>query len=147
MTTTPYWKLRRLAPRTMKVFDRHRSIPAFGAYAASIVPTANAYVAACDAVRGHEATWKREMAEGRGAMKSLLDEVQLWKPHVARESPTFDLSQIADRPDVPEDLFEGRARGRCGAPGRERRRRGDARLGPGRRHLARGEGGRGRARE
>ena len=106
MAHSPFWKLRRQASRSIKVFGRHSAVPSIGAYASSIVPTANAMIGAYDAVRAYQATWKREMGEGRGAMKVLLENVNLWKPHVARENPSFDLSAIADRPDVPEDLIE-----------------------------------------
>ena len=54
----------------------------------------------------HQVTWRRETAEGRGAMALLEKEVEAWKPHVARERPGFDLTTIADRPTVPEDLVQ-----------------------------------------
>lgn len=102
----PQWKLRRLATRAQKVFTRHRAIPSVGAYASSLLPEATGFIANHGAVQVFNTRWKREMAEGRGAMATLLGEINQWKPHVARSQPTFELSTIGDRPDVPEDLIE-----------------------------------------
>ena len=51
MTTTPQWKLRRLAARAIKVYRRHApSSPPIAAYETSVPPAADAYIAAYDAV-------------------------------------------------------------------------------------------------
>lgn len=101
-----HWKSRRLAPRAKKVIGRHADKPAVAAFASSLVPKADTFIVDYDTAGRHEATWRREMGEGRGAMAALDNEIAAWKPHVARERPGFDLSTIGDRPTVPEDLIE-----------------------------------------
>ncbi len=101
-----HWKSRRLAARALKVYSRHADKDAIGAYARSLSPLAEGYIASYDAAGRYESTWRREMAEGRGAMAELARELGAWKPHLAREKPEVDLSSIGDRPTVPEDLVE-----------------------------------------
>ncbi len=101
-----HWKSRRLAARAKKVLARHKGIPAIGAFEGSLVPKADAFIAAYDTAAKHETSWRKEMAEGRGAMAALLEEVNAYKPHVARDRPGFDLTTIGDRPAVPEDLIQ-----------------------------------------
>lgn len=100
------WKARRLASRSLKVHTRHSDKASIAAYAGSLVPKANAFITAYDTGSRYEATWKRDMQEGRGAMAALLGLINEWKPHVVRERPGFDVTTIADRPTVPEDLIE-----------------------------------------
>lgn len=103
---TTHWKTRRLAARAKKVQARHEGTPSIGAHGESLIPAADAYITAYDTAAKFEATWKREMAEGKGAMAALLRAINEWKPHVARERPGFDVTTIGDRPTVPEDLVE-----------------------------------------
>lgn len=101
-----HWKSRRLAARALKIFARHRAVPAIGAYETSLGPKANAFITTYDTAVRYEGTWRKEMTEGRGAMAALLAEINAWKPHVARERPGYDLTTIGDRPAVPEDLIQ-----------------------------------------
>lgn len=98
------WKTRRLASRGKKVQARHGGKPSIAAYGGSLIPKADAFITAYDTASRYEATWRREMAEGKGAMAALLVAINEWKPHVARERPGFDVTTIGDRPTVPEDL-------------------------------------------
>lgn len=104
--TDTHWKARRLAPRALKVVARHADKPPIAVYTDTLGPMATAFIEAYDAAGKHEVTWRREMAEGRGAMKALQTEIDAWKPHVGRERPGFDLTTIGDRPTVPEDLVQ-----------------------------------------
>jgi hypothetical protein len=103
---TTHWKSRRLATRAKKVVARHADKPAIHAFKPSIDAKADAYIVAYDASAKHEATWRRELAEGKGAMAILLKEIDSWKPHLVRERPGFDLTTIGDRATVPEDLIQ-----------------------------------------
>lgn len=102
----PAWKGRRQASRAIKVLERNADEPAIAAYTDSLRTKSNDFILAYDTAGKHEATWRREMAEGRGAMALLQKEIDAWKPHVARERPGFDLTTIGDRPTVPEDLVQ-----------------------------------------
>lgn len=84
---------------------RHAAKPSIAAYAGSLIPKADAFIEAYDIASKYESTWRREMAEGKGAMAALLRAINEWKPHVARERPGFDITTIGDRPTVPEDLI------------------------------------------
>src|SRR5690606_16454371 len=101
-----HWKARRLAARSLKVLARHGDEPAIAAYTTTLGPKATTYIREDDTAGKHEAAWRREMAEGHGAMGALQKEMNAWKPHVARERPGFDLTTIGDRPTVPEDLVQ-----------------------------------------
>ncbi len=104
---TAQWKLRRLASRALKVLSRHQeSNAAIGAFVAPIRTASEAFIKAHSQVGGYVVKWRTEMSEGRGAMMELRREINAWKPHLARERPGFDLTTIADRPSVPEDLIE-----------------------------------------
>ncbi|AKF09340.1 hypothetical protein [Sandaracinus amylolyticus] len=101
------WKSRRLAPRALKVLERHKgSSPAVAVFEAPLGTAARAFVAAYTEAGAYKARWRVEMDEGRGSMLALKKEIDVWKPHVARERPGFDLAGIGDKPTVPEDLIE-----------------------------------------
>lgn len=105
--TTPQWKLRRLAARTIKVYGRHRAASgAIAAYEGSLIPSATTYVGTYDAAARYQPKWRKEMDEGKGAMLALDTAIGAWKPHLARELPGLDLTTIGDKPTVPEDLVE-----------------------------------------
>lgn len=101
------WKLRRFAPRALKVWERHKDAnPAVMAFEGPLGTSARGYLAIYTEVTAYRADWKREMSEGRGSMLELKKELDRWKPHIARERPSFDLREIGDQPAVPEDLIE-----------------------------------------
>ncbi|UJR78521.1 hypothetical protein [Sandaracinus amylolyticus] len=101
------WKSRRLAPRALKVWERHKDAsPAVLAFEAPLGTSARGFLSIYTEVTAYRAAWKREMEEGRGSMLALKKELDRWKPHIARERPTFDLREIGDQPNVPEDLIE-----------------------------------------
>jgi hypothetical protein len=100
------WKTRRLAPRAKKIVARHTDKPAIFAFKSSIDRSADEYIVAYDTAGKYEATWRLELAEGKGAMTELKRVIDMWKPHLARERPGFDLQSIGDRPAVPEDLVQ-----------------------------------------
>ncbi len=66
-TVTPKWKLRRLASRGIRIVKRRAAqTPAVGAFLSTLVPNAEAYIAAYDRTMKYQASWKKEMDEGRG---------------------------------------------------------------------------------
>ena len=106
-TLVPFWKLRRLAPRSVRVLGRRSGeFPAIAAYKPTLKPNAEEYIAKYDESRRYRADWKREMDEGRGAIADLVKGIRSWQPLVQRDVPGFDSSDFADKPDVPDDVIE-----------------------------------------
>jgi hypothetical protein len=106
-TTTPQWKLRRLAPRALRILKRRAGVsPAVTAHLDSFGPQAEAYIAAFDRTAKYAINWKREMAEGRSAVVALLKQIQAWVPLLLRDLPGFDGSIYGDKPAVPDDVLE-----------------------------------------
>jgi len=104
---TPQWKLRRLAPRTLRIVKRRAGTsPSMSAYAASIGPQAEHYIAVYDGTVTYAATRKKEMAEGHAAVTGLLKQIHIWVPMLVRDVPGFDGSIYGDQPQVPDDVIE-----------------------------------------
>ncbi|MBN1612753.1 MAG: hypothetical protein JW940_39390 [Polyangiaceae bacterium] len=107
MASTPHWKLRRLAPRAKRVQARRAAeFPAIAAFGPTLLPKADAYIAAFDASMKYAADWRKEMGEGKDAIAGLIGELRAWLPLVARDVPGFDASTYADKPTVPDDALE-----------------------------------------
>lgn len=106
-TVVPQRTLRRLAPRFIRVLNRRAAAsPALASFAKTGVPKAEAFIKTYDKCQIYAADWKKEMAEGRGAVVSLVAEVRSWLPQVKRDVPGFDSSTFVDRPEVPDDVLE-----------------------------------------
>jgi hypothetical protein len=54
----------------------------------------------------YQASWKKEMAEGRSAIASLVKLMQTWLPLLKRDVPGFDGGTYGDNPEVPDDVIE-----------------------------------------
>jgi hypothetical protein len=54
----------------------------------------------------YEATWKKEMSEGKSAIALLVSSIRGWLPLLVRDIPGFDSSDYADQPSVPDDVLE-----------------------------------------
>lgn len=106
MPSAPYWKLRRLAPRAKRVQQRRGAeSAALGAYGDTVPGKADAFMTAYDAATKYESTWRKEMAEGRGAVGALLRKMRGWVPLLVRDVPGFDGGDFGDRADVPDDVI------------------------------------------
>lgn len=106
-TVTPQWKLRRLASRALRIVKRRApEWPAIAAFLPTLVPKAEGFIAAYDNAAKYQANWKKEMAEGRGAIGILLKAIQAWVPLLKRDIPGFDGSIYGDHPEVPDDVIE-----------------------------------------
>lgn len=106
MASSPNWKLRRIADRVLRVHARKGpTSPALAAYDDTLVPKANAFIAAYDAARASEATWRKEMTEGRGAVAALVKRMRAWLPSFTRDVAGFQAGDFADKPDVPDDVL------------------------------------------
>lgn len=113
-TVTPKWKLRRLAPRGIRIVKRRASeMPAVAAFVATMVPRAEAYVSAYDRTMKCQGNLKKEMDEGRGAVAALLKLIRSWLPLIKRDVPGFDASTFGDKPDLPDDVIEEAQRLAC----------------------------------
>jgi hypothetical protein len=95
-----------LAPRALRVVERripdHHAIKAFGA---TLVPTAKEFIASYDGLTQYGTKWRKEMAEGKGAVSALTEVIRTWLPRLAVDVPHFDRSTFADTA-VPDDVME-----------------------------------------
>jgi hypothetical protein len=107
MASTSAWKLRRLAARAKRVQARRSAdSPVLAAYATTLPTKADAFITAYDNAAKYENDWRREMKEGKGAVARLVAAIRSWLPLLTRDIPQFDASTFADKPDVPDDVFE-----------------------------------------
>ncbi len=106
MTTVPQWKLRRLAPRALRVTER-RAVEsvALQRCESTLVPVAKEFIASYDRVKGFNTKWRREMSEGHGAVRELILTIRRWLPRLAADVPHFERSTFADTA-VPDDVME-----------------------------------------
>jgi hypothetical protein len=106
MPSTSLWKLRRLAPRAIRIQARRApESAAIRAYEATLPPRAGDFITAFDAARGYEPSWKREMGEGRGAIGALHAASRAWLPLMARDIEGFRTSDYAADGQVPDDVL------------------------------------------
>ena len=106
-TVTPHWKLRRLAPRAIRVVSRRAMESAvIASYTQTTIVKAKAYIAAYDLSVKFGINYKKEMEEGRSAIAVLLKLIQSWAPALKRDVPGFDGSVYGDQPQVPDDVIE-----------------------------------------
>jgi hypothetical protein len=106
MASTPLWKLRRLAPRAIRIQARRADeSPAIRAYEATVRARAGEFIAAYDAARRYEPVWKKEMAEGRGAIAALVRTIRTWLPLVARDVTEVKTSGFTAAVEVADDVL------------------------------------------
>jgi len=106
-TQTPQWKLRRLAPRAVRIVKRRSpSLKVIATFEQSMLPKAEAYMTTYDRGLKFEANRRREMQEGRNAIAVLLKHIQAWAPLLKRDVPGFQGTIYGDSPVVPDDVIE-----------------------------------------
>lgn len=106
-TVTPQWKLRRLAPRAIRIVKRRApDSKVIATFAQTTVPKAEVYMATYDRSVKDRANWKKEMQEGRTAVGTLVKRIQSLAPLLKRDVPGFDGSVYGDQPVVPDDVIE-----------------------------------------
>jgi hypothetical protein len=111
MPSMTYWKLRRLGPRAVRVFQRRQAaLPAIAAYEGTLLPKEQGFALYYDEIAHYRAPWQDDMAHGKGAVGRLLAVLRGWLPLVQRDVPSFDSSELAYEPDVPDDVLEDAAR-------------------------------------
>jgi len=103
---TPLWKLRRLAPRALRVQDRHRDKEAgLAAFDHTMVISAKTLMTTYDGLRTTDSARSFERAEGLSTLKSLHLKLRVWGAHVADRVPGVDASTFGDNPDVLDDVI------------------------------------------
>lgn len=106
MTTAPQWKLRRLAPRAIRVYERRGDeVAALQSFGATLVPVAGGFIESYDSVKRYNGEWQKQMREGRGAVAELVSAIRSWLPRLSVDLPEFDRSTFADTA-VPDDVME-----------------------------------------
>jgi hypothetical protein len=90
-TVVPQWLLRRLASRFVRIVKRRApQSPVIEAFLQLAVPKAGQYITVYNKCMKFDANWKREMADGRGAIVVLFKQILSWAPLVKRDAPGFD---------------------------------------------------------
>jgi hypothetical protein len=105
-TNTTHKMLRRLAPRSLRVYERHAGKePGLEAFATSLVLHATAFITDYDAVREYAARRFMERQQGKKTIEDLLRKMRIWSPQVARDLPTVSVGEFGDNPDVPDEVL------------------------------------------
>lgn len=108
MATTPNWKLRRLAARTLRVIERHKTAaPVVAAFEITLAPKATEFVETYDRLRLVENQRQVDVAEGHAAAKALAGKVRSWANQVSATKmiAMFDATTYGNRPGVPDDVI------------------------------------------
>lgn len=106
MASAPLWKLRRLAPRALRIIDRRKGdAPVLMAYEPTLVPAAGAFMAAYDQAARAQSRRRKEMAEGQSAVQTLSVAARGWMPLLVRDVPGFDGVSL-NAAGVPDDVIE-----------------------------------------
>ncbi len=106
MASASFVKLRRLAPRSVRVLARRApGSAAIAAFRATLDPKAKAYVVAYDAAVKHRRIYDKELAEGHTAVGSLRRVIAAWVPSLTRDVPGFDASDALEKGTVPDDVI------------------------------------------
>lgn len=104
-TYIPQWKLRRLAPRAVRVVARHKEkSAAIGLYESTLVPAANKFVELYDASRTAQVS-ATENNQGAQAVEALRQVVRGWLGALSRDIPGFDIASFTDRQTVADDVI------------------------------------------
>lgn len=102
------WKLRRLAPRALRVLERHKALDAaIAAYEHTLQPAAAAYMDTYDRLRTMNVTQAHELDQGKRAIAALANKLSSWSAQIAATGVIkgFKRTEYADTPDVPDDVM------------------------------------------
>jgi hypothetical protein len=98
--------LRRLAPRALRVYERHADKePGLAAFAASLVVHATAFIEHYDAVREYSSRRFLERKQGKQAIDTVVTKLRIWTPQVARDLTTIKVGDFGNNTDVPEEVI------------------------------------------
>jgi hypothetical protein len=99
MEAPAYWKLRRLAPRALRVLARHRGASqSIAAHEAPLKAQAQAFVLAYDAAL--------QAGPPGPAAAALAAALRAWLPILCRDVDGFDSTDFGGRPEVPDDVAD-----------------------------------------
>jgi hypothetical protein len=105
-TTTPQWKLRRLAARVLRVQDRQRDTePALAAFDHTLVPATEEFIVAYGRVSAYATRRAQEHREGKTSIAALGKKTRVWAVVVAVDTGTFKASDLGKKPDVPDAVI------------------------------------------
>jgi len=105
-TTTPQWKLRRLAARVLRVQVRQRDKePALAAFDHTLVPATEEFIVAYGKVSTYASSRAQEHREGKTAIAALGKKTRVWAVVVAVDIGPFKASELGKRPDVPDAVI------------------------------------------
>lgn len=105
MARPTLWKLRRLAPRAKRVIERRQGdAPVMAAYANTMIPAADRFMATYDRAARMRGRWKLANQERHQAVGTLAGAMQCWLPPVSRDVLSFDRRALRQT-SVPDDVM------------------------------------------
>jgi hypothetical protein len=110
MTNLPHsisqQKLRKLADRSIVVVNRNQASDVTIAFVGrSLVPAAQAFIAAYDTAYTFEAQQGAARVLGRAMLDALHARIRAWVGMLRADVPGFDEAELRGNPDEPEHLF------------------------------------------
>ena len=108
MPTNPHWKLRRLADRALRVYERTQHIhPTIAAYSHTLVPLAQAFIESYDSLRVLGQRRATERAEGLEATETLAKTTRGWALQIEALAiiEGFTVRDVAGKSTVPDDVL------------------------------------------
>jgi hypothetical protein len=98
--------LRRLAPRAIRVHERHRDKePGLASFDTSLAVNAPAYITVYDDVRRYAKRRMEERTEAKAETTNLVYKIRIWGPQVARDIEHVQAGEFGENPDVPDDVI------------------------------------------
>ena len=99
-------RLRSIAGRAVRVVERQKALDVgVAAVAATLVPAAEAFMEAYDAVTQVQASQRREMKEGRSALVALVKRVRACVAMAHAAGLDFDSRELTGNVDAPDRLL------------------------------------------
>jgi hypothetical protein len=105
ITTIPYWRLRRFAPRVLAILARHADLePVIQEYAQTIGLSAASFLSLYDQSLARKDTQGVRHASGKAKVDELRRKLRGWVAMVGAEVE-FDATKYGDNPNVPDDVI------------------------------------------
>jgi len=103
---TPFWLLRRLASRCIRVHARQKGKAAgLAIFDATLPGYCDTYIERYDALRQLAKKRMKERREGKLSIKDLLHTMRIWAPILARDIEEVRAGEFGENLSVPDDVI------------------------------------------
>jgi len=104
--TTTQTKLRRLAPRVIRVFARHKDKePGLATFEKPAVERARSFITLHDAVTRAATERLQEHGNGKNKIDELVRKERIWAAKLSIDIPGLNPADFGDNPGVPDDAI------------------------------------------